>query len=55
MLSLIAFIICFVVGIYYMILLVKSVKENKNPILDLFLAIFQFILAGLNLYILITK
>lgn len=51
MINLIAFIVCFIIGIYEMILLVKAIKENKNPTLYLFFAILQFVLAGLNLYL----
>ncbi len=51
LINLIAFIICFVVGVYGMILLIKSVKENKSSVLYLFLTIIQFVFSGLNLYL----
>lgn len=51
LINLIAFIICFIVGVYGMILLIKSVKENKSSVLYLFLTIIQFVFSGLNLYL----
>ena len=51
LINLIAFIICFVIGIYEMILLVKAIKENKSSVLHLFFAIIQFVFSGLNLYL----
>lgn len=51
LINLIAFIVCFVIGIYEIILLAKAIKGNESSVLYLIFAIIQFVLAGLNLYL----
>ena len=55
MLALIATIVCFMAGVY---LLIKAIqeskeKETKNEIKNYLLAMLDFIMAGINLYIFI--
>lgn len=55
LINLIVFIICFVVGVYFIIRTIKDVKEDKNDTRNFLLALSDFVLAGVNLYLLITK